>query len=131
MFFILLTVAEHRSGGKKSPGRIPERFRLEFRDDLSPESLGVRPDKLVVGVHDPDQLSHLNAVLEHSDPSKQDVILVAVKPGDVARSGKADEPDQVDWERISENRESIQVTIQPDGEEDPTCIDLRPTEPKP
>ena len=99
LFFILLTVAERRNRGKKAPGRTPDRFRLEFRDHLSPGALGVRPNGLVVGVHDPDHLAHLNQVLERSDPGRQDVILVAVKPGrdDLARMS---EPDQVvgEWE---------------------------------
>ncbi len=100
VFFILLTVSERRSSNKKGPGRIPERFRLEFRDGLSPEKLGVRPGGIVVGVHDPDQLAHLNGVLEQSDPGKQDVILVAVKPGDPAELEEGDKPDRVvgDWE---------------------------------
>lgn len=99
LFFALLTFAERRSGGKKD-GRVPDRFRLEFRDGLSPEALGVRPGGLVVGVHDPDQLAHLNKVLEHNDPSGQDVILVAVKPSDAAGSDQADEPTRVvgEWE---------------------------------
>ena len=98
LFFLLLTVTERRNRGQ-APGRTPDRFRLEFRDHLSPGALGVRPHGLVVGVHDPDQLAHLNGVLERSDPGRQDVILVAVKPGrdDLARMS---EPDQVvgDWE---------------------------------
>jgi Amino acid permease len=100
LFFILLTISERRNAGKKGAGRISERFRLEFRDDLSPKELGVRPGGIVVGVHDPEQLDHLNGVLEHSDPGKQDVILVAVKPGDPAHFQQADEPDQVvgEWE---------------------------------
>lgn len=100
VFFILLTVSERRNAGKKGPGRIPERFRLQFREDLSPEALGIRADAIVVGVHDPDQLAHLNGVLEHSDPAKQDVVLVAVKPGDAADLDHGDEPDKVvgEWE---------------------------------
>ena len=100
LFFTLLTVSERRNVGKKAPGRIPERFRLEFREDLSPQKLGVRPGGIVVGVHDPEQLDHLNGVLEHNDPAKQDVILVAVKPGDPADLDRGDEPDQVvgEWE---------------------------------
>ena len=100
VFFILLTISERRNAGKKPEGRIPERFRLQFRDGLSPKSLGVRSGGIVVGVHDPDQLSHLNGVLEHSDPGKQDVILVAVKPGNPAELEDGDEPGQVvgEWE---------------------------------
>ncbi len=99
LFFILLTVGERRNGGKAAAGRTTDRFRLEFRDDLSPEALGVRPDGLVVGVHDPDQLAHLNQVLERSEPGRQDVILVAVKPGE-ADLEPTDEPDKIvgEWE---------------------------------
>ena len=99
LFFVLLTISEHRNAGKKGAGRIPERFRLEFRDDLSPKSLKVRPGGIVVGVHDPAQLGHLGGVLEHSEPGKRDVILVAVRPGDPADLPK-DKPDDVvsEWE---------------------------------
>ena len=100
LFFILLTVSERRNAGQKRPGRIPERFRLELRDGLSPQSLGVRPGGIIVGVHDPEQLDHLNGVLEQNDPATQDVILVAVKPGDPAALEHGDKPDRVvgDWE---------------------------------
>ncbi len=100
LFFILLTISERRNAGNKRPGRIPERFRLESREGLSPGKLGVRPGGIVVGVHDPEQLDHLTGVLEHSDPAKQDVILVAVKPGDPAALDHGDDPDRVvgEWE---------------------------------
>ena len=100
LFFILLTISERRNAGKKGAGRIPERFRLELRDDLSPQALGVRPGGIVVGVHDPEQLDHLNGVLEHSDPATQDVILVAVKPGDAADLQHGEESSDVvgEWE---------------------------------
>ena len=39
LFFTLLTVSERRNAGKKAPGRIPERFRLEFRETQVCESL--------------------------------------------------------------------------------------------
>ncbi len=99
LFFVLLTVSERFNAGKKQAGRIPERFRLEFREDLSPASLKVRPGGIVVGVHDPDQLGHLTGVLEESDPSKQDVILIAVKAAGSTDLQRCTEPDVVgEWE---------------------------------
>ena len=100
LFFILLTVSERRNAGKKGTGRISERFRLEFRDDLSPSKLEVRPGGLVIGVHDPERLDHLTGVLERSDPAQQDLILVAVKPGNPADLPPGDKPDRVvgEWE---------------------------------
>ena len=100
LFFVLLTMSERFIAGKKQGSRVPERFCLEFRDDLSPTSLKVRPGGIVVGVHDPDQLHHLNGVLEKSDPSQQDVILVAVKSTDPADLERCTEPNEVvgEWE---------------------------------
>jgi len=101
VFFVLLTISERQAAKKGTDRRPPDRFRLEFRDDLSPDTLGVRPGGIVIGVHDPDQLTHLDVLLERSDPARQDVILVAVKPGDPAASKTEDGPEQVvgEWER--------------------------------
>ncbi len=51
-------------------------------------------------MHDPEQLDHLNGVLERSDPGKQDVILVAVKSEDAANLQHGDKPDRIvgEWE---------------------------------
>ena len=81
VFFTLLLVCERRvkqAGGKQRP---PEQFRLETREDLCPEALGVRPGGVVVGVYDPEQLIHLDRLLDRADPAAQDIILVAVHPG--------------------------------------------------
>lgn len=75
--FILLTVFERRAG-RRDASRPPDRFRLEVRESLSKAPLGVRPEGVVIGVHDPEYLAHLDAWLERSDPAERDIVLVAV-----------------------------------------------------
>ncbi len=55
-----------------------ELFRLEIRENLSPKSLGVRPGNILVAVHDTDNLSHLEKVLEENDPAVTDVVVISV-----------------------------------------------------
>ena len=55
-----------------------ELFRLEVRENLSPKSLGVRPGNILVAVHDPNNLSHLEKVLEENDPARTDVVVLSI-----------------------------------------------------
>jgi hypothetical protein len=55
-----------------------ERFRLEVRENLSPASLQVRPGNVLVPVHDPDSLSHLQKVLDVINPEKVEVVALSV-----------------------------------------------------
>lgn len=57
-----------------------ERFRLEVRDHLSPKSLSGRPGNILVAVHDPNNLHHLQKTLEENDPKKTDVVVLSVNP---------------------------------------------------
>ena len=79
VFFVLLTISERRNAGKMKQGqRAPEHFRLESRDGLTPEALGVKAGGIVVGVHDPEHLEHLDVLLRRQNGEGRDVILVAV-----------------------------------------------------
>jgi amino acid transporter len=55
-----------------------ERFRLEVRENLSPASLQVRPGNILVPVHAPDSLRHLQKVSDEFDPEKVDVVVLSV-----------------------------------------------------
>ena len=101
LFFVLLTVSERRNAGKMHKGRrAPEHFRLECRDELSPQSLGVRPGGIVVGVHDPDCLDHLDVLLSRENADRQDIILVAVKTDGAQVENRDDDAKEVvgEWE---------------------------------
>ena len=55
-----------------------ELFRLEVRENLSPKTLGVRPGNILIAVHDPNNLTHLEKVLDENDPSLIDVVVLSV-----------------------------------------------------
>ncbi|HEY3132507.1 MAG TPA: APC family permease [Acidobacteriota bacterium] len=87
VFFVAFTISERyhkenqtkeRPGGREESEE--EKFRLEVGDHLSPESLSVRPDNIVVAVHDPNNLQHLKKVLEENDSAKSDVVVLSVNP---------------------------------------------------
>ena len=63
---------------KKKEESETELFRLEVRENLSPKSLGVRPDNILVAVHDPKNLTHLEKVLEENDPVHTDVVVISI-----------------------------------------------------
>ncbi len=92
LFFVAFTLSEKYYKRKDQPeekaadkGNLQsheqnetEVFRLEVRENLSPKSLGVRPGNILVAVHDPNNLSHLQKVLEESDPSRTDIVVLSI-----------------------------------------------------
>jgi hypothetical protein len=81
VFFIAFTLSEryrNRSKPPPSSGREVERFRLEVREGLSAESLQVRPGNILVAVHDPERLHHLEKILAENDPAKADIVVLSV-----------------------------------------------------
>jgi Amino acid permease len=101
-FFMAFTLSEryhkaHKDGREEAPaaGGGPhkreesetELFRLEVREHLSPKSLGVRPGNVLVAIHDPNNLTHLEKVLDENSPSEADVVVLSINP---------DSP-EVDW----------------------------------
>jgi len=81
VFFIVFSVSEwyHKRGrSKDAPHQEADRFRLECRHTLSPESLGVRPGGILVAVHETDQLAHLRKALADNDPAAMDIVALSV-----------------------------------------------------
>ncbi len=89
VFFAAFTIFERRRQAEKRKGTQGkarsimeegeiERFRLEVRENLSPASLQVRPGNVLVPVHDPNSLRHLQKVLDEFDPEKVDVVVLSV-----------------------------------------------------
>jgi amino acid transporter len=80
-----------------------ERFRLEVRENLSPQSLNVRPGNVLVAAHDPNSLRHLQKVLDEIDPKVVDVVVFSVNPKAPDESKEsAKQPEQVvdDYETV-------------------------------
>ena len=92
VFFVCFSLSERYYKPKKKPQEQAsgasaiqkneesetELFRLEVRENLSPKSLGVRPGNTLAAIHDPANLSHLQKVLEESDPAHTDVAVISI-----------------------------------------------------
>jgi hypothetical protein len=92
VFFIAFSLSERHYKPKDQPEKKEEGkgdfrkheesetelFRLEVRENLSPKTLGVRPGNILVAVHDPNNLAHLEKVLDENDPSLTDVVVLSV-----------------------------------------------------
>jgi hypothetical protein len=76
--------------GKFDEGGI-EKFRLETRNNVSSESLHVRPGNILVEVHDPNKLSYLEKLLEGTAPKKFDVVVFSMNPNAANESSSPDE----------------------------------------
>jgi len=102
VLFAAFTVSEKRHEPKKKIGarRVIEegeleRFRLETRENLSPESLGVRPGNILVVVLAPYGLRHLEKTLEEIDPHNVDVVVLVVNVNAPESVDLDKQPDQV------------------------------------
>ncbi len=56
-----------------------EKFRIDNRDDLSAESVHVRPGNVLVAVRNPNRLNHLKKVLDKTDTQKIDIVVLSVR----------------------------------------------------
>ncbi len=92
VFFVLFSVSEHyhKKSGAGGDHQEADRFRLEARQDLSPETAGVRPGGILVAVHETDRLEHLERFLVQHDPAEADVTAISVNE-DVSAGGASDE----------------------------------------
>ena len=102
VLFAAFTVSEKRHEPKKKIGarRVIEegeleRFRFETRENLSPESLGVRPGNILVAVLAPYGLRHLEKTLEEIDPHNVDVVVLVVNVNAPESVDLDKQPDQV------------------------------------
>ncbi len=65
-----------------------EQFRLDTNDDLTRESLHVRPGNVLVAVRNPYHLEHLERILEKTDTSKIDIVALSIREVTAAGSGE-------------------------------------------
>src|SRR5207249_8598692 len=86
VFFLAFTICERLYGSKEQKRRggaeenQQERFRLEVREHLSPESLSVRPGNVLVAIHGPSDVRQVQTVLRETDTAKNDVVVLSVNP---------------------------------------------------
>jgi amino acid transporter len=90
-FFVLFTLSEKRNMRKRlRRDEGLEKFRLDETDDLSAAAVSVRPGGVLVTVRNPGQLQHLRKVLQKTDTTKLDIVVMTVKQVSPFGSGEHD-----------------------------------------
>ncbi len=79
IFFAVFTVSERMTGKRATAHAGLDQFNLEPGEDLNPETLGVRPGSILVMVRNYNALYNLGAVLDRTDPRKQDVVVLHLR----------------------------------------------------
>jgi amino acid transporter len=79
IFFAIFTVSEKMTGKRATAHAELDQFNLEPGDNLTPQTLGVRPDGILVMVRNYNTLHNLNAVLDRVDARKQDVVVLHMR----------------------------------------------------
>jgi len=79
-FYIIFTVSE-RQVAKQRQGKIGavDKFRVYGNQELGSGALGLRPGNVLVAVRDPRNLYYLRETLDHTDTSRQDVVVMTVR----------------------------------------------------
>src|SRR5205085_8809782 len=83
-----------------------ERFRFKIREHLAPRTLPVRSGNTLVAADDPDDVRHLEMVLENNDPKRSDVVVLFVN----SNVDEEIEKTREDAERVMDSR-AIRVFI--------------------
>jgi amino acid transporter len=79
-FFILFEWSDrHYRKMRTAHAQELEKFRLQRAEDLTAAVPDVRPGNILVAVRNPNQLQHLKMILDKTDTSKLDIVVVTVK----------------------------------------------------
>ena len=77
VFFAVLTVSERKTAHEHASGASElEQFNVAADRELSGEAIDVRPGNILVAVRDPHNLYYLQKVLEKTDTTKTDVVVM-------------------------------------------------------
>src|SRR5580692_3710711 len=88
-FFVTFELSEKYNKRRASAKQHElEKFRLDVADDLSAETVRIRPGNVLVAVRNPNSLEHLKKVLEKTDTRRIDVAVLAVRNVTQAGSGE-------------------------------------------
>jgi amino acid transporter len=79
IFFAIFSITERASKKTHTEHAELDQFNLEAGDNLTPETLGVRPGNVLAMVRNYNTLYNLGAVLDRTDPHKQDVVLLHLR----------------------------------------------------
>jgi amino acid transporter len=79
VFFVTFEITERYNRRRLKEHHELEKFRLETPDDVTTETVAVRPGNVMVAVRNPNQLEHFKRVVEKTDTDKIDIVVVTVK----------------------------------------------------
>src|SRR5262249_31969566 len=96
IFFVIFEISEKVTKRRATEHAELDQFNLQPGDDLTPETLGVRPNNVLVPVRNYNTLSNLGFVLDRIDTHEQDVVVLHLRF--LQRSGGGEyelEPEQL------------------------------------
>jgi amino acid transporter len=100
--FVIFVVCEHYNRKRRTHSGELERFRLDTQGILSQQSTKVRPGNVLVAVRNPEELQHLEKVLERINIRRLDVVVLTVKR--ITRQGSGGfelAPDQIFTDNVA------------------------------
>jgi amino acid transporter len=101
--FVIFVVCEHYNRKRRTRLGELERFRLDAQGMLSQQSIKVRPGNVLVAVRNPEELKHLEKLLERINIRRLDVVVLTVKR--ITRQGSGGfelAPDQIFTDRVAQ-----------------------------
>ena len=88
-FFVTFELSERYNKRRASAKQEElEKFRLDVADDLSADTVKIRPGNVLVAVRNPNSLEHLKKTLEKTDTRRIDIAVLAVRNVTQAGSGE-------------------------------------------
>jgi amino acid transporter len=88
-FFLVFELSDlYNKRKRKGDHAELEKFRLEASEDISSETVNVRPGNVLVAVRNPNRLQHLGRILEKTDTRKIDIVAFSVRSVTQAGSGE-------------------------------------------
>ena len=89
IFFIVFEFSDiYNRKRKAAHGQEMEKFRLDTRQELSADSVHVRPGNVLVAVRNPNRMQHLERILRKTDTRKMDIVVLSVRLVTQAGSGE-------------------------------------------
>src|SRR5262245_28391395 len=79
VFFAIFSITERTTKKRTTEHAELDQFNLEGSDDLTPETLGVRPGSVLVMVRNYNTLANLSSVLERIDLRQKDVVALHLR----------------------------------------------------
>jgi hypothetical protein len=96
LFFLIFTVSEHITRRRGTEHAELDQFHLAPGEEITPQSVGVRPGNITVMVRDYNTLYPLTTILDRIDPEKIDVVVMHIRLLHRGGSGEHDlNPDQL------------------------------------